>query len=168
MTFFSLFISIVIIQRIIELIISRKNENYLKSIGGMEYDRGGYKYIFSLHFLFFISIISEFLLFDRKLSNYWSLLLLLFLIAQCLRYWAIFTLGKRWCTKIIVLPNSSPISTGPYKYMKHPNYLAVIIEIATIPLMFNCYFTAIIFSMLNLMLIRRRIIIEEKTLKHHV
>ena len=166
MTLFLIIISIVIIQRIIELIISRNNEYYLKSISGMEYDRGGYKYIFSLHFLFFISIISEFLLFDKQLNNYWYLLILLFLIAQFLRYWAIFTLGRRWCTKIIVLPNSGPISTGPYKYMRHPNYLAVIIEIATIPLIFNCYYTAIIFSILNIIMLIRRIKIEDGALKY--
>jgi len=81
-----------------------------------------------------------------------------------LRYWAIFTLRKRWNTKILVLPNSEPIRSGVYKYLKHPNYIAVIIEIVIIPLLFSCYYTAIVFSILNLIVLHRRIRIEEEAL----
>lgn len=168
MKFFLIFILVVIIQRIIELNISQRNERYLRSINATEYDKDGYMYIVTLHVLFFISIFIEYFLLDRGLNKLWIILIVIFILTQFLRYWAITTLGYRWCTKIMVLKESELINTGPYKYLNHPNYVAVVIEIATIPLLFSCYYTALIFSMLNLLVLRRRIKIEEKAFKHHV
>ncbi len=165
MIYFIIFISIVALQRISELILSNKNEHYLKSQDAVEYDREGYKYIVIMHNLFFVSLILEFIFVKRELSQFWHILLIIFICTQILRYWAIFTLGKRWNTKILVLPNSDLIQSGPYKYLKHPNYTAVIIEIAVIPLLFSCYYTAIIFSILNLIVLKRRVRIEEESLK---
>ena len=164
MTYFIIFLSIIIIQRISELILSKKNEDYLRSRGAIEYDKEGYKYIVLMHNLFFISVITEFVFLERQLNEYWQVLLIIFICTQLLRYWAIFTLGKRWNTKILVLPNSEPIRSGVYKYLKHPNYIAVIIEIAVIPLFFSCYYTAVVFSIINLIVLKRRIRIEEEAL----
>ena len=164
MTFFIIFITVVIVQRISELILAKNNEKYLKSNGAIEYDKKGYKYIVLMHNLFFVSLIMEFFFLQRELNQYWQMLLIIFICTQLLRYWAIFTLGKRWNTKILVLPNTELIRSGVYKYLKHPNYIAVIIEIAVIPLLFSCYFTAIGFSILNLIVVRRRIQIEEEAL----
>jgi len=164
MTFFIIFLSIIIIQRISELILSKKNENYLRSRGAVEYDKKGYKYIVLMHNLFFISVITEFLLLERQLNEYWQVLLIIFICTQLLRYWAIYSLGKRWNTKVLVLSDTELINSGPYKYIKHPNYMAVIIEIAVIPLLFSCYYTAIVFSILNLIVLKRRIRIEEEAL----
>ena len=164
MTFFIIFLSIIIIQRISELILSKKNEQYLKSNGAIEYDKRGYKYIVLMHNLFFISVITEFVFLGKQLNEYWQVLLIIFICTQLLRYWAIFTLRKRWNTKILVLPNTEPIRSGLYKYLKHPNYIAVIIEIAIIPLLFSCYYTAVVFSILNLIVLKRSIRIEEKVL----
>ena len=164
MTFFIIFLSIVIIQRLSELIISKRNENYIKSQGAVEYDKDGYKYIVLMHNLFFISLVLDFIFLKRVLNQYWEVLLIIFISAQFLRYWAIFSLGNRWNTKIIVLQDADLVKTGPYKYLKHPNYIAVIIEIAVIPLLFSCYYTAIVFSILNLIVLRRRIRIEEEAL----
>lgn len=165
MTFFIIFLSIIIIQRISELILSKRNEKYLTSHGAIEYDKKGYKYIVLMHNLFFISVITEFVFLGRQLNEYWKVLLIIFICTQLLRYWAIFTLGKRWTTKILVLPNSELIRSGLYKHLKHPNYMAVIIEIAVIPLLFSCYYTAIVFSILNLIVLKRRIRIEEEALE---
>lgn len=164
MIFFLIFISVVIIQRLSELILSSNNENFLKSEGAIEYDKEGYKYIVALHVLFILSIFIEYFLLERKLNNFWIILIIIFLWTQLLRYWAMWSLGNRWCTKILVLQNSELIKSGPYKYLSHPNYLAVILEIAVIPLMFSCYYTALIFSMLNLLVLRRRIKFEERAL----
>ena len=165
MTFFIIFITVVIVQRISELILAKKNEKYLKSNGAVEYDKKGYKYIVLMHNLFFISVITEFVFLGRQLNEYWQVLLIIFICTQVLRYWAIFTLGKRWNTKILVLPNTEPIRSGLYKHLKHPNYIAVIIEIVIIPLLFSCYYTAVVFSILNLIVLQRRIRIEEEALK---
>ncbi len=164
MTFFIIFITVVIVQRISELILAKNNERYLKSNGAIEYDKRGYKYIVLMHNLFFISVIAEFVFLERQLNEYWQVLLIIFICTQLLRYWAIFTLGRRWNTKILVLPNSEPIRSGLYKHLKHPNYIAVIIEIAVIPLLFSCYYTAVVFSILNLIVLKRRIRIEEEAL----
>jgi len=165
MTFFIIFLSIIIIQRISELILSKRNENYLISKCAIEYDKEGYKYIVLMHNLFFISVITEFVFLERHINEYWKILLIIFICTQLLRYWAIFSLGKRWNTKILVLENLELVHKGPYRYLKHPNYLAIIIEIAIISLLFSCYYTAVVFSILNLIVLKRRIRIEEEALE---
>ncbi|MGB2691502.1 MAG: isoprenylcysteine carboxylmethyltransferase family protein [Thermodesulfobacteriota bacterium] len=164
MNLFWIIIAILAIQRLIELLIARRNERIVKSNGAREYDQKGYKLIVLMHIAFFISLISEYVFFGKTLNHYWIPLVILFLLAQALRYWAITSLGYYWNTKILVTPNTSPISRGPYKYIRHPNYLAVIVEIAVIPLIFSCYLTSIIFTILNLIVLRRRIQIEEQAL----
>ena len=164
MNLFWIIIVILAIQRLLELLIARRNENFVRAKGAKEYDAKGYKLIVLMHIAFFISLISEYIFFGKNLSHYWILLLIIFLLAQILRYWAISTLGYYWNTKILVTPNTQPINQGPYKYIRHPNYLAVIVEITVIPLIFSCYFTAVFFSILNLIVLRRRIRIEEQAL----
>lgn len=151
-------------QRLSELLIARRNERTLRSEGAVEYDAPGYKAIVLMHIAFFVSMIAEFFILGRSLNPYWIPLLFIFTAAQIIRYWAISSLGKYWNTRILAVPGAKPVTKGPYKYMRHPNYLAVIIEIAVIPLIFSCYVTAIVFSILNLMLLRRRITIEERAL----
>ncbi len=165
MTAFSIFLIFVILQRIAELLLARRNEKILKAQGAIEFDKNGYKAIAVMHVAFFISLISEKVFLQRTLNTYWIVFAVLFAGAQILRYWSIKTLGVYWNTKILVLPNHKLVITGPYKYLRHPNYIAVIVEIAVIPLIFSCYITAVIFSLINLILLRRRIKIEEDALK---
>lgn len=162
---FGFFLSFVILQRLSELFIAKRNEKILKSKGAVEYDEKGYKYIVAMHILFFICLIFEKMYFNRELNSFSVYLFGLFLIAQILRYWAITTLGVFWNTRIIILPGSSLIKKGPYTFLNHPNYIAVVTELAVIPLIFSCYITAIIFSVLNLIVLSRRKTIEEKALK---
>jgi len=161
---FWIFLAILILQRVSELFLARRNERVVRAKGAREYDEKGYKVIVLMHIFFFISLISEYVLLARTINHFWVPLLIFFLIAQILRYWAISALGYRWNTKILVTPNTSPVRTGPYKYLNHPNYLSVVIEIAAIPLIFSCYITAVIFNVLNLTLLKRRIRIEEEAL----
>ena len=161
---FWIFLTFLLVQRVSELLLAKRNERVARVKGAVEYDKKGYKVIVLMHIFFFISLISEYILLARTLSNFWVPLLILFIIAQILRYWAISTLGYYWNTKILVTPNTSPIRTGPYKYLNHPNYLSVILEIAVIPLIFSCYITSMIFTLLNLVLLKRRMRIEEQAL----
>lgn len=161
---FWIFLTFLLVQRVSELLLAKRNERVARVKGAVEYDEKGYKVIVLMHVFFFISLISEYILLARTLSNFWVPLLILFIIAQILRYWAISTLGYYWNTKILVTPNTSPIRTGPYKYLNHPNYLSVILEIAVIPLIFSCYITSMIFTLLNLVLLKRRMRIEEQAL----
>lgn len=166
MIFFWIFFAFLVSQRFVELLLAKRNEQIVKSKGALEFDRDGYKYIVGTHVAFFISLVLEKFLLQRELNKFWVVYLLIFLIAQTLRYWAISSLGVNWNTKVLVVPGSERVSTGPYKYFKHPNYIAVIAEIAVIPLIFSCYITAILFSMINLILVRRRIEIEENALEN--
>jgi methyltransferase len=132
--------------------------------GAVEYDSNGYKFVVLMHTMFFISLIIEKTFIVGENYQLWSFALALFIIAQLLRYWAIASLGEYWNTRIIVLKGSPLIMKGPYRLLKHPNYIAVAIEITVIPLMFSCYFTAIFFSILNIFVLKRRIKIEEEAL----
>jgi methyltransferase len=85
-------------------------------------------------------------------------------LATGLRYWVITTLDGRWTTRIVVLPGSSPVTGGPYKFLRHPNYLAVITEILALPLVHTAWITAIVFSTLNALILRVRIRAEEEAL----
>lgn len=162
--FFSLFISLVILQRIAELGIARKNEKWMKANGGFEVGGEHYKYIVMVHILFFISLIMEVSFLNKATSSLWIVFLLFFTLAQGLRVWSLLSLGKFWNTKIIIMPNVNIISSGPYKFIRHPNYLVVVIELLVVPLMFNAYFTAVIFTLLNMVVLSIRIPIEEKAL----
>jgi len=164
MKIFLLFIALLIIQRISELILARRNERAVREMGASEYDSEGYRTIVLMHAAFFVSLGAEYFLLKRALNTYWPILATVFVLAQALRYWAIASLGVFWNTKILVLPGIEPVKNGPYRYMKHPNYVAVSIEIAVIPLIFSCYITCILFSALNLIALRRRIRIEESAL----
>ena len=155
----------VILQRLAELIFAKKNETAAFKIGGIEYDKKGYSVIVVMHVCFFISFITEYFYFERTLNEYWIIFLILFIAAQVLRYWAIIALGPQWNTRIIIVPGSKLMEYGPYKYFRHPNYMAVITELAVLPLMFSCFYTAVFFSTLNLFLLKRRIEIEEKALE---
>lgn len=162
---FYIVIGFVILQRLVELVIAKRNENKSLAAGGIEYDKKGYSVIVIMHVMFFISLIAEYFFLKHTLNEFWIIFLVLFILAQCLRYWAITSLGSMWNTRIIIVPGSKIVKYGPYKYFKHPNYMAVITELAVIPLMFSCFITAVIFSSLNLFLLKRRIEIEEKAIE---
>lgn len=165
MTVFFAFVLFIIIQRASELALARRNEKILRSQGAIEFDKDGYRVIAAMHVIFFISLIYEKIFLHRTLNTYWTLFASLFVGAQILRYWAIRSLGVHWNTKVLVIPGEKWVTRGPYKYIRHPNYVAVITEIAAIPLIFSCYITAAVFSLVNLILLRRRIKIEESALR---
>jgi len=159
---------LIIVQRITELFIAKKNEKWLRSQGAVEYGQSHYKYIVILHTLFIVSLIAEYnsksRYLDLNIINY--LFLVFFIILQTGRVWVISSLGKYWNTKILRIPGRELISKGPYKYFKHPNYIIVVCEIFTIPMIFNLYYTALIFSMLNAVILYIRIKEENKVLNY--
>jgi methyltransferase len=165
MNLFWIFIMVLLLQRVIELLIARRNESGMRARGAIEYDSKGYKYIIILHVFFILSLIAEKLILERGLHPYFLVFFVVFLLTQGLRYWSISTLGIYWNTKILVLPGAERVCSGPYHYIRHPNYLAVCLEFFLIPLLFSCYFTAIFFSFLNMLVLKRRIKMEEKVLQ---
>lgn len=160
-------ICFIIIQRLVELYIAHINERWMKARGGIEVGQDHYKWFIWLHTLFFISLLLEFhyhALIKQKDMPFYLLFLFIFLIAQVGRVWCIYSLGRFWNTKIIVLPKIALIRKGPYRYMKHPNYVIVFIELLVIPLIFGLYITAYIFPFLHLLLLTIRIPTEEEAL----
>ena len=164
--FFYLFVSFLILERIVELFLSKRNEKWLRENGAVEFGKEYYKYFILLHTLFFISLIAEFNIryidFNYSFINYVGLII--FVTVQFFRISIFMSLGKYWNTRILVIPDSKPIKKGLYKYHRHPNYGIVIIEIITIPLSFSLYYTLIIFSILNFLLLKVRITEENKAL----
>ncbi|WP_144510869.1 isoprenylcysteine carboxyl methyltransferase family protein [Bacillus sp. FJAT-22090] len=162
--FFFIFISLVIIQRITEVFIAKRNEKKMLAQGAYEVGASHYPYMVALHISFFVCLIAEVLFFDRSISPLFPLFILIFLFVQGLRIWCLTSLGTFWNTKIIILPGANVVKTGPYLFIRHPNYVVVCIEIALLPLMFQAYFTAIGFTLLNLAMLSVRIPLEEKAL----
>ena len=161
---FILLLSVIVLQRIIELYIARGNEKWMKQQGAIEFGQRHYKYMVLLHVLFFIFLSAETLMISRGISPAWPVFLCLFGLAQAVRIWVITSLGRFWNTKILVLADTNVIRKGPYRYVKHPNYLIVTLELMSVPLMFNSFFTAVLFTVLNILMLKIRIPLEEKAL----
>ncbi|KKI88721.1 hypothetical protein WQ54_29870 [Bacillus sp. SA1-12] len=164
---FTFLFSLLILQRITEMVIAKRNEKWMLKQGGIEHGSEHYPYIVTLHILFFISLLLEVIILKKVVSNIWYILLPIIALSQLIRYWAIYSLGSFWNTKIIILPKVHVVSKGPYKYMKHPNYVVVAVEILIIPLLFQAYMTATLFTLLNLAMMSIRIPTEEKALEKY-
>ena len=165
MTLFICVVGFIIIQRIVELLVARNNEKWIKSKGGYEVGANHYPYMVAIHIGFFISLIIEFMVFAQTVSRFWVLLFALFISLQIMRAWVIASLGRFWNTKILVLPGAHVVKKGPFHFIRHPNYVVVTSEIIVIPLMFEAYFTAIVFTLLNLIILSVRIPKEEAALR---
>lgn len=157
---FTLFVSLLILQRLAELALSRRNGRRLLARGAVEAGRGHYPVMVAVHVAFYVCLVLE----HRSWSPHWQLWLSLLLLAQLLRLWVLRTLGPLWTTRILVLPGSEPVRAGPYRFQRHPNYLAVVIEIFSIPMLAGAYWTAAIFSLLNALVLFVRIREEEKAM----
>jgi methyltransferase len=164
---FYLFLIIIIVQRVSELFIARRNETYMKSMGGEEHGRDHYPLIVAVHLLFLLSFTIEVIVFNKEVSPLWMMILPIILITQIIRYWAVFSLGPFWNTKIIIVPDLEVVAKGPYRFMRHPNYLVVAVEILFLPIFFQAYATAILFTVLNAAILTIRISAEEKALMQH-
>jgi methyltransferase len=164
MLIFYLFFLIIAIQRLCELIIAKRNERWMKSRGAIEFGQEHYRLIVTVHAMFFVVYFLEVTAWQTKLSVLWPVLLSLFIVTQIIRIWALTSLGHYWNTKIIVLPQATIVKKGPYRFLKHPNYLVVTIEFIIIPMLFEAYFTAFLFTILNGIILSIRIPAEEKAL----
>ena len=151
-------------QRLFELVLARKNELRTRARGAVERGQRHYLSIVALHTLWLVSTLVEGLLRGPELPVFWPVPLALFLLVQPLRYWAIFSLGERWNTKILVVPGEKPVRCGPYLYLEHPNYVVVVVEILAFPLIFGAWITALVFTVLNAAILSVRIREENRAL----
>lgn len=155
---------LVAVQRLFELVLARRNERRARARGAIERGRGHYPLIVALHVLWLASTLVESVLRGPEIPAFWPLPLALFLLVQPLRYWAIFSLGESWNTKILVVPGAKTIGRGPYKYLNHPNYVVVVVEILTFPLIFGAWVSALVFTLLNAVVLCVRITEENRAL----
>lgn len=161
---FAIIVIIVIMQRLVELVVAKRNEKTMLAKGAYEVGASHYPYMILLHSSFFICLLIEVVYSNAyQMPNY--LLLAVFLILQLLRIWCLTSLKSFWNTKIIILPGATLIKKGPYAFIPHPNYVVVCLEILVLPLMFQAYFTAVSFTLLNFAMLAVRIPVEEKALK---
>ncbi|MES2389047.1 MAG: isoprenylcysteine carboxylmethyltransferase family protein [Bacteroidota bacterium] len=157
---FTVFILLLIIQRLSELFISAANEKKLRARGGVEYGREHYPFMVTMHTMFIISLIAEYIWRGNNAFSFPFAAALVILVA--FKYYVIAVLGENWTTRIIRVPGSAPVTAGPFRYFRHPNYTEVVLEIAVMPLMFNLYYTAVVFSILNAAMLYVRIKAEDR------
>ncbi len=164
LTLLVLGVALVATQRLLELVLSRRNERRIRARGAVERGRGHYSLMVALHALWIASTLVEGILRGPEVPALWPVPLALFLLAQALRYWAVFSLGESWNTRILVVPGAKLVRRGPYKYLDHPNYVVVVVEILAFPLIFGAWVTALVFTALNAALLYVRIREEDRAL----
>jgi len=160
MSFALALIAFVVVQRILETIYAARNARALIAQGGIEIGRKHYPLIVALHACWLLALIAA-LPTDPPMH---FIPLILFLLLQALRIWVIATLGPYWTTRIITVPGAPLIRHGPYRFLRHPNYLIVTGEIAALPLVFGEIWVAVIFSVLNAAILSWRIKVENQAL----
>lgn len=168
MTVYLLFLGLIGAERVVELVLSRRNEAWVHAHGGFEVGQGHFRVITSVHALFLPACALEVWLLDRPFIPWLGIPMLVLVIgAQVLRYWAIATLGRRWSVRVLVLPDIPVVTAGPYRFIRHPNYLAVVIELFAVPLVHTAWLSALVFTLLNLVLLAVRIRTEEEALARY-
>jgi methyltransferase len=158
-TWAEVILAAVALQRLSELVLSRRNTQRLLARGAIEVAPGHYPFMVAVHTGWLISL----WVFGRDQEVNLAALLI-YLVLQGFRFWVMRTLGNRWTTRIIVLPEQPLVATGPYRFLSHPNYAVVVGEIAVLPLVLNLPLIALIFTVLNAMVLVVRIRAENHAL----
>jgi methyltransferase len=158
-------VPVVSAQRLLELGLSRRNRLRLLARGGKEARPETYRTMVALHTLFLASLAWESypwrIPFDARTFGCLGGLA----VVTALRYWAIASLGEYWNTRVIVVPGTRVVRRGPYRYLRHPNYLVIVLEFLLLPLLMRAPVTLALFSLANLAVLRQRIRIEEEALR---
>ncbi len=158
------FLAFIVAQRLSELALSARHARALAARGAVEHAAAHFPLFVALHVAWPLALIGEVLGLGARPPHAWPLALAAFLAAQLLRTWAIRTLGERWTVRVWVLPGAPPVATGPYRWLRHPNYVAVAIELLAAPLMFGAWRTALAATAVNVVALAIRIPAEEAAL----
>ncbi len=155
-----LVILLVAAQRLGELLYARRNDRRLRAAGGVEYGAGHYPVLVGLHTAWlaalFLSVSAETPILWGPLAGY--------LLLQGLRVWTLASLGGFWTTRVIVVPGAELVRRGPYRFIRHPNYVIVALEIPVLPLVFGAWPLALAFGLANLAVLAWRLRVEERAL----
>jgi methyltransferase len=162
---YTLLIAAIAVERIAELVVSKRNLAWSKARGGSEFGAGHYPLMVVLHVGLLVGCLAEPLLAHRPFipALGWPMLVIV-LAAQGLRWWCITTLGHQWNTRVVVIPGAVRVTGGPYRLIPHPNYVAVIVEGIALPLVHTAWLTAVVFTLLNAALLSARIRVENSAL----
>lgn len=160
-----LLILAVAVERLAELMVSKRNARWAFSNGGIQFGRNHYPVMVAVHAGLLAGCVVEVWALDRPFFPWlgWSMLAVV-VVAQGLRWWCIATLGKRWNTLVIVLPSEPLVRRGPYRWIHHPNYVVVVVEGVALPMVHTAYLTAIVFTVANAVLLTVRIGVENRAL----
>jgi len=152
-------------ERVGELVVSRRHERWLRGRGAVEAGAGHYPVMVALHTGFLAACVAEVWLLERPFLPWlgWPMLALVG-ATMALRWSVVATLRGRWTTRVLVLPGEPPVERGPFRYVRHPNYLAVAVELVALPLVHTAWWTAVAFGGANLVLLRHRIRVEDAAL----
>jgi methyltransferase len=165
LTAFVVVVLLVGLERLAELVVSKRNAAWSLARGGVETGQGHYPVMVVLHTGFLVAMLVE--AFVRRphvpAGLAWSMLAVV-LAAQALRWWCIATLGSRWNTRVIVVPGLAPVRSGPYRWLSHPNYVAVVAEGIALPLVHAGWVTALLFTVANAALLTVRLRAENAAL----
>lgn len=158
-------LGVLIVQRLAELRYAEGNRRHAMAHGGVEHGADHYWMFIALHTLWFIGMIAEHVLGIASVPTWWGIGLAGACLLQIARYWVIRTLGRAWNTRVITWPGMPIAKGGPYRWLRHPNYVIVVIELALIPTMLGCWRTAIVASILNaILLLKVRLPVEEEAI----
>lgn len=162
---YTVFIAATGLERLVEMVVSKRNAAWAFARGGVERGQEHFGFMVVLHTLFLFGCVAEVWFFDRPFIPALGFsMLVIALGSQAVRWWVITTLGPRWNTRVIVVPGLERVEEGPFKYLSHPNYLAVVLEGFALPLMHSAWITAVVFTVLNAGLLWVRIRCEEEAL----
>jgi methyltransferase len=161
----ALFFVVLAVQRVGELVHSARNVRALRRRGAREYAAGHFPLLVLVHVLFPLALLYEVALLGSRPGPHWPLALACWLAAQALRYSAVSALGERWSVGVWVLPGEPLVRRGPYRFLRHPNYVAVVTELVAAPMMFGAWRTAVAITLLNACALAIRIRAEEAALR---
>jgi methyltransferase len=163
MTWYVLLIGAVAVERFAELVVSQRNLSWSRARGGVEFGARHYPPMVVLHIGLLVGCLVEAAHRPFLPGLGWPMLVVV-LAAQGLRWWCIATLGHQWNVRVVVIPNATRVTAGPYRFFSHPNYVAVIVEGIALPLVHTAWVTAVVFTVLNAFLLRTRIGVENAAL----
>jgi len=165
LTAFTVLVVLVGLERVAELVVSKRNAAWSLQQGGVETGFSHYPFMVVLHTGLLVGALVEAYVREPVVPAWlaWSMVVVV-LLTQALRWWCIATLGRRWNTRVIIVPGMVPVQKGPYQIFSHPNYVAVVVEGIALPLVHAAWITAVVFTVLNAVLLTVRIRVEDAAL----
>ncbi|AWB92129.1 isoprenylcysteine carboxyl methyltransferase family protein [Aeromicrobium chenweiae] len=163
---FTILVGLVALERVAEMIVSRRNAAWSFARGGIESGQRHFPVMVALHTVFLAGMLVEawWRRPDVPASLAWTMLVVV-IGCQVGRWWCIWALGPHWNTRVIVVPGTPPVRRGPYRVLSHPNYVVVVVEGIALPMVHDAWITAVVFTVLNAALLTERLRVEKAALR---